>query len=173
MIKNPYSNLRLCLVLVISTYVCLLQAGQSFLRYDNDRFGFSLEYPADFKLEQPPYNGDGQIFHDDHGFTMTASARNNLNDDTLASELKSDLEFFDKITYRTKGKNWLVLSGIKDKQILYIKAYVGKGAINYIDIRYPEKDAAIYESILTRIAHSFKPGNLGVFHEFPSHDPDD
>lgn len=138
--------------------------AQQYSRYCNDRYGFCVDYPGGLEMEPPPVNGDGRGFHDQHGFSMTASGANNAFDDTVKSEMESQTRDFDKITYRARGRNWFVLSGYTGADILYRKTYVGEGASNHLYIKYPARKKNEYDGIVRRISSSFEPGDLSSAH---------
>jgi len=138
--------------------------GQSFSTYRNERYGFSVMYPSDFKMDPPPENGDGRRFFKDNGCSIIASGINNIGEESVASGMRSGESNFDKITYRSKGKNWFVLSGYKGSDVLYIKSYVGVGASNDLWIRYPQTLAKEYSAITIKVSESFKPGDLKEVH---------
>ena len=152
------------LILIFVSICPLFADSQSYVRYCNDRYGFCVDYPGNLVMEPPPDNGDGRRFHDDTGFLVIASGINNVHDDTLSEEMSSQTKDFDKVTYRAKGKNWFILSGYKGSDILYRKAYVGRGAMNHLYIKYPSQYAKAYGETVTKISRSFKPGDLSDVH---------
>jgi hypothetical protein len=161
--KRPYRRLTVFLFIFFVNYVP--EAGaHEYARYGNDRYGFCIDYPSHFKMDPPPDNGDGRQLYDGQGFVLTASGINNALDDTLTSEMRSQTKDFDKVTYRTKGKNWFILSGYKGSDVLYRKTYIGSGAINHLFIQYPARRRAAYASTVTRLSRSFKPGDLNDAH---------
>jgi hypothetical protein len=138
--------------------------SQVFAQYCNARFGFCADYPRDLIMEPPPENGDGRRFRDTNGFLLVISGINNVLEETVDSELKSDLKSFKKVMYQSKGKNWFVLSGFQGLNVVYLKTFVGKGAINHLTITYPAARKAAYPETVTRISRSFKPGDLSTAH---------
>jgi hypothetical protein len=155
-------NIGIALLSVIS-YVVPLSA-QEYTRYCNSRYGFCVSYPSHFGMEPPPENNDGRRFYDRNGLVMTASGINNVLEGTLQTEMHSQSEDFDEISYRAKGKNWFVLSGHKGANILYLKTFVGIGSINRLYIEYPARLKTKYNEIVAKVARSFKPGHLEVAH---------
>jgi hypothetical protein len=139
-------------------------SAEEYAKYCNGRYRFCVCHPSHFGIEPAPANDDGRRFHDDNGFAMTASGINNSLDDTLQTELESQEERFDKITYRARGDNWFVLSGLQGANILYVKTYVGKGSINHLYIEYPAHQKAQYDGIVAHISRCFKPGRLDAAH---------
>jgi hypothetical protein len=162
--KRPLGIFSLLLAFIFLSSLFGLAFAQSYKKYCNKRFGFCVEYPEDFGMEPAPTNNDGRAFYDGEGFRMTASGINNVMDETLKSEMLSQEQNFDSISYRTSGNNWYVLSGLKGNEIIYLKTFVGKGSINHLYISYPSRTKADYESIVNRISRSFVPGDLGNLH---------
>ncbi len=125
----------LIMLLLLST--SHLYAQPRYKSYCNARFDFCVDHPATFGMGPAPTNNDGREFSDRDGFFMIASGMHNALENSLIDEMKSQEEDFDKITYRVKKKNWFVLSGYKDNDILYLKTYIGKEFIYHLYIRYP------------------------------------
>ncbi len=91
-------------------------SDQTLATYCNDRFGFCVKYPKSLVPNRPPMNGDGQGFHDEHGFVLSVSGINSTNDDpnsSLREEMNWCSKRFDGVTYRSTGANWFILSGYK------------------------------------------------------------
>jgi len=135
------------------TTVC----AQEFNRYCNTRFGFCVIYPIALKVSPAPDNDDGRKFYDHNGFSMTASGMYNVLENSLKSEMKSQEEDFDTVTYRKIKNNWYVLSGYKGNDILYIKTYMGKEIIYHLYMRYPVKLKKKYDKTVSKVSGSFKP----------------
>lgn len=134
--------------------------GQGAEQYCNDRYGFCVSYPKDFKMDPAPENDDGRVLHGPGGFTLTVSGINNVMEETRESEMSSQSKDFDKITYRSKGPDWFVLSGVKGGKVMYYKTYTGPGCFNHLRIEYPAAAKATADKIAAEIARSFKPGDL-------------
>ena len=136
-------------------------------KYCNARFGFCISYPASLLMDKAPENDDGRKFDNGNGLEMTASGINNATHDTLASEMRSARDDFERVTYQAKGTNWSVLSGLKKgatDTIIYLKTFIGRGSVNHLEITYPVAQKAGYRTVVGNIARSFKPGQLGVAH---------
>lgn len=156
--------------LIVATALILLTSyfvsvrAQRYDRYCNARYGFCVSYPNNLRMETPPANDDGGRFDGPDGLTVTASGINNVSDGTLEGEMSSQSKEFDTITYRATGKNWFVLSGHKGVNIVYLKTFVGSGSMNHLIIEYPASLSAKYAELVTKVARSFRPGNLNVAH---------
>ncbi|TIU56495.1 MAG: hypothetical protein E5W30_13275, partial [Mesorhizobium sp.] len=62
-----------------------------------------------------------------------------------------------KITYSKAGKDWAVLSGIKDGKIFYERRLFGKdGVIRTVWIEYPQAVKSKYDPLVGAIAGSLE-----------------
>ncbi len=144
--------------------MCLIIAApvveaSEYHQYRNQRYGFRMNYPSDFTVDAPAFNGDGQIFRKNQRCMIWSSGINNLSEFKLHSlevELKKE---FDQMTSLSRGRRWVELAGYKGDDFLVIKSYVGKGAINELRIRQPRSGIPC-EVATAPIIRSFKPGRL-------------
>src|SRR5713101_6955247 len=132
--------------------------------YKNERFGTTIEYPADkFIPQPPPANGDGLRFIAVDSAEFTVAAINNVLDQNLtaieASALK-DRPLAEKITFRDRGPHWIVLSGTKADVIFYERHLLSHRGriINDLEIIYPARLRSIYDPIVTHMSKSFRAG---------------
>jgi hypothetical protein len=135
--------------------------------YCNQRFGFCADYPDSLTMapqEESGEGGHGRNFADSNGFTMVLYGYNNVDESTLASTKKGDEELFDTITYRKQGSNWYALSGYQGDNILYVKSWVGVGAINRLSLDYPTRLKTTYDGDVNYIVRHFRPGDLAEMH---------
>jgi hypothetical protein len=133
-------------------------------KYCNARFGFCVRYPASLVMRDAPANDDGRNFDNGNGLYLTVSGINNAANDIPKTEMSSARKQFDRVTYRAVGKNWFVLSGLKNDEIIYLKTFIGSGSVNHLEIKYGVKFKTFYRTVGGNIAQSFKPGQLGVPH---------
>jgi hypothetical protein len=138
-------------------------ADERWTTYVNDRFGFSLAYPADvFAMQPPPENDDGRTLVAFNGAKILVFGGYNVGADTLASK-RASLTGADyaRITYNATGKNWFVVSGHRTiggvDSIFYEKYIVSapSDTIHSLIVTYPAKSKAGYDPIVDRIAASF------------------
>ena len=141
----------------IFAFMSQAYAQMDYKKYCNARFNFCVLYPITFGMGPAPDNNDGREFYDRNGFSMTASGMYNVLENSLRDEMKSQEEAFDTITYQRIKNNWFVLSGYSDKNILYIKTYIVHDTIYHLYIKYPENRKKEYDTIISKIAKSFKP----------------
>lgn len=128
--------------------------------YVNGRFGWSVTVPAEFGMDPAPENDDGRRFYDRDGCSVTVWGGHNVLEATLESEMTEEEGNFDSVTYRKKGDGWFVLSGYKGESILYVKRYVGTGAIYTLRMEYPSELKEDYDALVTEVVRSFSPGGL-------------
>lgn len=151
-------------VIIILFCLSVKSEAQNNLQYENARFGFSFNYPSFLILAPAPASGDGIRMYDKKGFVLVASGINNESEITFQSDLDAQWESLRKITYGVRGNNWFTISGIKADKIIYIKSYVGPGAINHLYIEYPKDLKDKYDKIVESISKSFTPGDLTQTH---------
>jgi glutathione peroxidase-family protein len=142
-------------------------AQQAWKTYKNERFGTTIEYPADkFIPQPPPKNKDALRFITTDGAEFTVSAINNVLNQNLAAIERSALKdrpLDEKITHRDRGPNWIVLSGTKANVIFYeryLLSHRGK-IVNDFEILYPVRLRSLYDPIVTRMSKSFRAG-MGI-----------
>jgi hypothetical protein len=135
-------------------------------RYQNERFGFRLEYPAHlFHVERTTEAGDGRVFAAADGQARLLVGALSNQDHHSA---KSYQDFLARTSYanytitdRPLGEDWLVLSGEADGRIFYEKAILSCGGelITSFALLYPADKRETFEPILARIANSFVPSS--------------
>ncbi len=132
--------------------------------YKNERFGTSVEYPADKFVPQPSSaKGNGKRFVAADGGAFTISAINNVFDQNLAALSAATLKDRapgENVTHRDRGPNWIAVSGTKRRGIFYerhLLSHRGK-IINDFVITYPARLRHVYDPIVKRMSKSFSAG---------------
>ena len=147
----------------LAAAVCGASADERWATYVNDRFGFTLAYPADVLVMQPaPENDDGRTLAAFDGAKILVFGGYNVANDTLASK-RASLKGLDyaRITYNATGKNWFVVSGhraIGGIDSIFYEKYIVSAAsdtIHSLIVTYPAKFNARYDPIVDRVAASF------------------
>jgi hypothetical protein len=144
-------------------------------KYCNTRFGFCLSYPASVYKNHvngmlkdiSPDSYDGAWFTNANGLDFAVNGSDNSEKDSVAKQMKSARDGFDRVTSQSKGLNWFFLKGLKKgttDTILYLKVYVGRGAINRLQMEIPIMLNPGYQKVVNNIIASFKPGQLNVSH---------
>lgn len=131
-------------------------------RFDNSRFGFSIEVPGGFIEGEPPDNGDGATFTAPDGSAELRVWGAYLVDSSLkqdaAMRRKGEAENGWRISYAPVKKSWFAYSGTKGDRIVYAKgtsACGGEVAL-YFRIEYPKAEKTQYDALVTRLSHSLK-----------------
>ncbi len=131
--------------------------------YHNARFGTTADYPADLFTvkERPPDNSDGQTFRTaDGSATLLIYGTHNIEEDTPRSYVE---KYFDKpeVTYKRTRSSFFVVSGVRNGEIFYHRCNFPRqadGIINCLELRYPAKEKAQWDAIVTRVSNSLRSG---------------
>lgn len=158
--------LRHCAVtatlVVLATHAAT--AAEKWVRYTNQRFGTSAEFPADLvSPEPPPANGSGQTYVSEDGlirisifgsFLVLVENFEAYRQDRLNLADESGIE----VTYSAGGKGWFVYSGLKDGEIVYFKSIPACGgeAAGHIVLTYPQNRKEFMDPIVERVASSLQ-----------------
>lgn len=133
--------------------------------YKNPRYGFSIEYPDNFKKGENPTNGDGLAFSSSgDNAKLTVYGSNNIFNETAQSALNSVLKDHPDAPYKQQEGNWFVASWIEGDRIVYHKSVVGSGSSNTFTFEYPVSKKEYYDPIVTRINSSFKTPGVSSSH---------
>ena len=136
-----------------------------FQTYRNSRYGFQIDHPESFKPDAPPENGDGLTLKSADGkATLVVSGMNNSGV-TLKDEFdRSTKEVQGQLGFNKMGGSWFVVTWVDGENLGYTKEFVGGGSQNSFTITFPSEQKAQYDSIVTKIEKSFKPGDLASSH---------
>jgi hypothetical protein len=132
--------------------------------YRNERFGFTLSYPARvFHVEKRSEAGDGQVFISKDGEArLLVGAFSNSDKHTLASYqdyvLRNSYANY-TVTYQRRGESWFVASGKGDGKTFYEKVMFTCGGqlINSFVMIYPDDQRSTFDPIVERIEDTFRP----------------
>lgn len=141
------------------------QANLGFQTYTNSRYGFRVDYPESFRPELPPENGGGLSFKSQDGeATLVVSGRNDAGL-TLKSEFDSAIKNVQgQLGYNKMGGSWFVVTWTDGDIVGYTKEFVGSASQNSFTITFPVEQKPQYDSVVTKIEKSFKPGDLDNSH---------
>ena len=132
--------------------------SQGYKTYKNNRFGFSINYPETFIAGNAPANGDGLSFKSSDGRASLSVSGGNNSGVTMN-------EYFllmskGKTVNSVSGDNWFTISWKENGVITYCKMFVATATHNSFIISYPEEQKSQYDSIVSTLEESFKPGNI-------------
>lgn len=137
----------------------------SYKKYANERYGFSIEYPDNFKVKVIPNNGDGIILQSqDEKAELTISGINNVLGNTAVSEYNELLSQHNAASYKIQKNNWFILSWIEDDKIVYQKTVVGSGSENSFIIKYPTSQKDYYNPIVSHFVDTFESPGIESSH---------
>lgn len=155
---------RLTVALMFLAVTAALAQGD-WLRYTNARFAYGIDIPPGFTKGAAPANNDGRTFKAADGATLDVWGANNVTSQVVTSAYEGLLaEKGQAVAYKTKGRDWFVVSWEASGRIFYQKQYVGSGAINAFLLSYPATRKAAYAPTVMRVERSFKPGGLSQAH---------
>jgi hypothetical protein len=133
--------------------------------YKNERFGYSLYYPAGlFTAGQPAENRGGMTFTSKDGrariVVFGVSNAEKLSPRDYRRVLMEEFGGYDKLDYSPIGETWFVLSGFRAENIYYQKVmFTCAGqVINVLSMTFPTAEKAFYESLVELVEDRFKPG---------------
>lgn len=131
-----------------------LFAYQKWVRYDNTRFGYSVEYPNIFSTRQQSENGDG-IWLKSKQYNLTLSGGFNvLMQDGHAMLALRDVK---NVLKKESGSSWFRLIHKESKYIIYEYGIMDDDTWASFTFTYPEtKD---FKTTIKRIEQSFRLGN--------------
>jgi hypothetical protein len=158
------------MVLACQLQVALAQAqpretGREWVTYRNERYGFSLRYPADiFEVERTSDAADGQVFVSrESDARLLVGVLPNTNrqspasyQDQIARQSYGDFA----ITFRRVSGSWFVLSGEGNGKTFYEKVIFSCNGrvINSFAMIYPSERGEVFDRVVEGIEKSFRPG---------------
>lgn len=130
-------------------------------RYDNARFGYSIEVPPGFAWGPEPDNGDGRQFR--AGATKLAVWGGNVIEPDLETSAASDIAAAESdgwsITYRATTPSWASISGTQGQRILYERMITlcDPGQYAGFLIEYSVADRASVDPMVDRLVATLRP----------------
>jgi hypothetical protein len=146
------------------TLLATAVAAEGWTDYRNERFGFTLRYPADvFTPEKTSEAGDGQVFisRDGNARLLVGALPNDDAQSPAAYQAyiarKSYGDY--QIGYRRLSGSWFVLSGEGNGKTFYEKVMFSCGGrrINSFAMIYPTDQHRAFDRIVEGIEASFRP----------------
>ena len=137
---------------------------QGWTDYRNERFGFSLRYPADvFEPEKASEAGDGQVFvsRDGNARLLVGALSNDSGQSPAAYQDYIARQSYAgyRIDYRRLSGSWFVLSGEGNGKIFNEKVMFSCAGrlINSFAMIYPTNLRATFDPIVEGMEASFRP----------------
>lgn len=141
-----------------------VEDGVTYTRYINTRYGFSIPYPSELLVPQPPPgNNDGREFlsHDKRA-RMSAWGTFNIMEETLVGRMASEKSDPGRtVTYEAIEDDWFVISGYVDGWIFYQRTYLVDDIFYTFYIVYDRNLAEMFDPITAHISGEFSvPGSM-------------
>ena len=141
------------------------QAGWSV--YENDRFGTRIAYPVGlFRDAQDSTNGDGITLTATDGARLLVFGANNVDNASPRAYLgQMAAAESGRVTYRTSGAGFAVMSGSAGERIFY-QRYIfddRAGVVHSYRLEYPRRLQGRYGPIIPRLSSSlsWRPARRG------------
>jgi len=139
-------------------------ADDGWRRFVGEKFGTTIEYPPGFEAMPEPDAHDGVTFVARDGARILAYASFNIEEQSLDDFAVSSLHGDDyaRVTYRARGKDFLVVSGLRDiegRESVFYERYCmapDRETIHAVAITYPLELKATYDPLVKRIAGSLR-----------------
>lgn len=120
--------------------------SDQFHRYSNGRFHIHTWVPDFMDRAFLPVNGDGCTFKSrDGSVVLTVSGSYRVSGENIDDAYGREID--PTITYRARGGNWYVTSGIKDGKVYYKKKFFGTKVYASLYFAYPVRDRENYDWI--------------------------
>ncbi len=148
---------KLSIILTILIFSTFILGQTNYQTYSNARYGYAISYPSDLLTPQgEAENGDGQIFKNKDAEMRVWGSHNALRR-TLKQEYQAGSKDYGRgITYQALLKNSFVISGRRGGKIFYQKTIFKDDQFFTLTIEYKESKRQVYDSVVTKIAKSFK-----------------
>ncbi|KAB1072180.1 hypothetical protein [Methylobacterium planeticum] len=143
---------------VASLLASLLMIAPSYAgtRYGSDRFDTWIEVPAGYVAQPEPADGDGRtLISRDGKVRILVWAGWDVSQQGLTAPPGL------KVTYKARGTNWAVYSGVKSGKITYekmVSACKDNDLIHHVLIEYPREMKTRMSGDVAQVAQSLKTG---------------
>lgn len=163
--SRPLSLWPLRVLLLALGATAAQAAAEDWHTYNNERYGFSLEYPRSvFAVERTAQAGDGQLFVAKNGearlLVGSLSNEGRFTPASYQAYIARNSYGNYRISYRRRGGSWFALSGKANGRMFYEKAMFSCGGqrISSFALIYPSDQRHVFDPIVERIENSFRPG---------------
>jgi hypothetical protein len=141
-------------------------AAPAYKTYHNQRFGYRIDYPADFRPQPEAGNGDGRRFLSPDGqAVLSAYAAYNALDDGLAGNRKLARQYWQEqhatLTLDQLTRTGYVLSGQVDGRIFYEKTVLKSNTLTTFVWKYPAARKAAMDAVVQHTSQTLQPSVAG------------
>ena len=149
------------LLIALFALVALPAFAQGWDRYDNGRYGYSIDVPPDFTGAGESGNGDGQAFQKaGKPIDLLVWGGNLLEgfESEVAQRMAWDTDEAWNVTYEASTPRWASYSAIKGFRILYQRMVLLCDGTSYAAFRaeYSVTDSAEMDPVIERLVRSLQ-----------------
>lgn len=153
-------------LLLIGGLVLASLAAPTYKTYHNQRFGYRIDYPADFRPQPEADNGDGRRFLSPDGQAeLSAYAGYNALDDGLAGDRKLARQYWQEqhatLTLDQLTRTGYVLSGQVAGRIFYKKTVLKNNTLTTFVWKYPAARKAAMDAVIQHTIQTLQPSVAG------------
>lgn len=138
---------------------CSANAADSLKLYENSRFMYRVEHPANLIPQGEAGNGDGQVFRSknaDASLTVFGQYVVDGNAEQCDVIARSHQQGFN-VTYKVQKAKLTVASGfVKPGTVFYSKGVVAGDVCLILELEYPVSQKDQYDAMVTRISNSLQ-----------------
>ena len=126
--------------------------------YTNHKYGYVVAWPKKYLTGQGESDsGDGQVFSSPDGQARLAcwASFNDVLGESIGQAYAQALqEAGTQVSYKHLGKDFFVISGIRDGRVFYRKTLLAHGVQASFELRYAEQLKAAFDPIVKDVARS-------------------
>ena len=153
-------------LLISGALALVLLAPPAYKTYHNQRFGYRIDYPADFRPQPEPDNGDGRRFLSADGqMVLTAYAGYNALDGGLATDRRIARQSWQEkqatFTLDQLTRTGYVLSGQVRGRIFYEKVVLKNNTLTTFLWEYPAAQKAAMDAVIQHTIQTLQPSVAG------------
>lgn len=136
--------------------------SEDFYLYTNYRFNLHTWVPVFLDQVRPPANGDGCLFKNEDGtVALAVSGSHQYPRHTIDDDYEREID--SSITYKTRGENWYVVSGVRNGDVYYRKRFVGDNVVASLYFSYPYSEKDDYDWIVPILDEHFTSEDWAVY----------
>ncbi|PZM17318.1 hypothetical protein CPY51_02535 [Rhizobium tubonense] len=130
--------------------------------YDNARFGYEIELPAEFGLAARPDNNDGLTLAPPDKSARLLVFGTHMFDGNFATEAKIRMSLAKgdgwQISYSKTTSRGMSFSGIRQDRIVYVRGVaLCNGGAAFFQMDYPKAAMQRYDAVVMRLVRSLHP----------------
>ncbi|MDU4892181.1 MAG: hypothetical protein E6344_02695 [Clostridium sp.] len=126
-------------------------------KYENPRYGFSIDYPSFLTEAKESQNGDGIILQNkENTIVVILSGVNNALHKTSKELYEGYLNNTRGVVYKKRIGNSFMIAAENGNNSYFIYEVAGEGSINTFIVGYPKEDSKEFDKIIKEMKKSFE-----------------